>query len=131
MTGGEQRERGLDHIALEVTELHQRITQLEALGLSVGRIGRMSADPTRRIVMMHDELSGFKIELIEGSTDQLAHIAVRTADIDATLQAGLPGFDVARAPYRLEAARAESAMMNDDRGFTVQFVRYDPDSPDL
>ena len=119
----------LDHIALQVSDFDQRIALLQQLGMSVRRVGALSSDPTRRIAMLSDE-RGFKLELVEAGRDGLAHLAFEVDDVAAATTDAPPPLQVTRPPYRLDAAGADSAMLADDGGLTVQFVRYDADSPD-
>ncbi|MDY6996504.1 MAG: VOC family protein [Actinomycetota bacterium] len=119
----------LDHIALEVGDLDERIALLQRLGMTVRRMGTLNADPSRRIALLADA-RGFKLELIESSADGFAHIAFEVDDVDAQTAAAPAPLQVQRPPYRMAAAKADSAMLADDGGLTVQFVRYDPDSPD-
>ena len=119
----------LDHIALQVSDFDERVALLEHLGMSVRRIGALSSDPTRRIAMLADD-RGFKLELVEAGQDGLAHLAFEVDDVEAATADAPPRLQVTRPPYRLGAARADSAMLADDGGLTVQFVRYDADSPD-
>ena len=119
----------LDHIAVEVGDFDDRIAMLQRLGMVVRRVGSLSADPAPRIAMLSDE-RGFKLELIESGADGLAHLAFEVDDVDAAAAAPPPPLQVTRPPYRLGAAKADSAMLSDDGGLIVQFVRYDADSPD-
>ena len=120
----------VDHVALNVTNLDERVATFRELGLTVRREGTLTSDRTRRIVMLSDG-AGFKLELIESSADEFAHVAMAADDVDQTFgdfeRAGLVPV---RPPHRLEPARARSAMLSDEFGLTVQLVCYDDDSPD-
>ena len=129
MNTGERGSGRLDHIALHVGDFDDRLALLQQLGMAVLRVGALSADPSRRIAMLSDE-RGFKLEIVESHHDGLAHVAFEVADVDAATAAPPPQLHVQRPPYRLAAGKADSAMLADDAGLTVQFVRYDHDSPD-
>lgn len=120
----------VDHLALHVTDLDRRVALFEALGLTLRRMGALSSDPSRRIALLGDA-AGFKVELIESSGDAFAHLAMATEDLPAaTAAAPALGLQVDRAPYRLAAAKADSAMLSDAAGLVVQLIQYDEDSPD-
>ncbi|CAN5182035.1 hypothetical protein BH11ACT7_BH11ACT7_35950 [soil metagenome] len=117
----------LDHVALQVRDFDDRVAALQRLGMTVRRFGVLSSDPSRRIAMLADS-RGFKLELVESGDDGFAHLAFEVESVADAIDG--TGLTVDRPPYRLEAARADSAMLSDPGGLTVQLVRYDPDSPD-
>ena len=125
----------IDHVALEVDDIDERVRLLEAAGLRVLRHGTRYSTG-QRIVMMGDG-TGNKLELIEaepGTGDDgapvFAHLALRTDDADGAhqrLQAA--GYESRSEPHDLAAARARSALL-DIGGFRVQVISYADDSPD-
>jgi hypothetical protein len=124
----------VDHVAIEVGDFDERLRRLtEDLGMTLKRIGRYRADPTRRIAMVSDA-AGFKLELIEGTAPhgEFRHIAWRVGDVvkahDALVAAG---YESVRAPAPLPPAKGETAVVSDGSGLSLQLVRYDADSPDL
>lgn len=119
----------LDHVALQVRDFDHRVAVLTELGMTVRRIGALSSDPSRRIALLADQ-RGFKLELVESAEDGFAHVAFEVESVDGAVEDGVEGLHTQRPPYRLEAAKADSAMLVDAGGFTVQLVRYDADSPD-
>lgn len=128
----------IDHVALEVDDIDERVQRLEAAGLRVLRHGTRYSTG-QRIVMMGDG-TGNKLELIEAEPDPeggtreapaFAHLALRTDDADDAhrrLQAA--GFQSRSEPHDLAAARARSALLDSGGGFRVQVISYDDDSPD-
>ncbi len=124
----------IDHVALEVTNLDQRIRALGQAGLQVLRFGTRYSTG-QRIVMMGDG-TGTKLELIEISDKSLhgaefAHIALRTDDVDnafVTLKSA--GWKGTSEPHELAAARARSALLDSGDGLLVQLISYETDSPD-
>lgn len=128
----------IDHVALEVDDIDERVQRLEAAGLRVLRHGTRYSTG-QRIVIMGDG-TGSKLELIEAEPDPeggtreapaFAHLALRTDDADDAhrrLQAA--GFESRSEPHDLAAARARSALLDSGGGFRVQVISYDDDSPD-
>ena len=128
----------IDHVALEVDDIDERVLRLEAAGLRVLRHGTRYSTG-QRIVMMGDG-TGNKLELIEADpgnaggadgTPAFAHLALRTDDPDGAhrrLQA--TGWESKSEPHDLAAARARSALLDSGGGFRVQVVSYADDSPD-
>jgi hypothetical protein len=101
--------------------------------MTLKRMGRYRADPSRRIAMVSDA-SGFKIELIEGTDAQGAfrHIAWRVADVAHAHDALVAvGYESVRPPAPLPPAKGETAVVRDASGLSLQLVRYDDDSPDI
>lgn len=128
----------IDHVALEVDDLDERVRRLEAAGLRVLRHGTRYSTG-QRIVMMGDG-TGNKLELIESDPGDkedganrapvFAHLALGTDDADDAhrrLQAA--GYQSRSEPHDLAAARARSALL-DSGGFPVQVISYADDSPD-
>lgn len=123
-----------DHVAIEVGAFDEAVETLVASGtLRVIRIGTMRRTGTR-IAMLGDG-TGVKIELIENSeagTPRLAHIAIRSTDVARSLrhlEAG--GWQVLYGPYVLEAAHAESALLQNSHQLNLQVIRYEDTSPDI
>ena len=96
----------LDHVALGVADLDERL--------------RFLAD------------TSVKIELIESPDQQgFLHLAVHVDDVRAEFdRLTAAGLTAVRAPFRLDAAKADSALVQDPAGWMIQLVHYDPDSPD-
>ena len=128
----------IDHVALEVDDIDERVQRLEAAGLRVLRHGTRYSTG-QRIVMMGDG-TGNKLELIEaqpnpeGGTREapaFAHLALRTDDADdAHRRLQDAGFQSRSEPHNLSAARARSALLDSGGGFRVQVISYADDSPD-
>ena len=130
----------IDHVALEVDGIDERVRLLEAAGLKVLRHGTRYSTG-QRIVMMGDG-TGNKLELIEaepgagdgdGGTDApvFAHLALRTDDADsAHRRLRDAGYESRSEPHDLTAARARSALLDSGGGFRVQVISYADDSPD-
>lgn len=120
----------LDHVALEVVDFDARVATFERLGFTLRRVGSLTADPSRRIAMLRTE-GGAAVELIEADHDGFAHIAMRVGDVKSA-QSDLIGAGMSekRPVGRLEAARADSGMVTESGGLTIQLIRYDHDSPD-
>ena len=128
----------IDHVALEVDDIDERVRRLEAAGLRVLRHGTRYSTG-QRIVMMGDG-TGNKLELIEagrgtdGEADGgpvFAHLALRTDDTDGAHQRlKAAGYQSRSEPHDLDAARARSALLDDGDGFRVQVISYADDSPD-
>ena len=126
----------IDHVALEVDDIDERVRLLEAAGLRVLRHGTRYSTG-QRIVMMGDG-TGNKLELIEAepgdgddSAPVFAHLALRTDDADGAhrrLQAA--GYESRSEPHDLAAARARSALLDSGGGLRVQVISYADDSPD-
>lgn len=132
----------IDHVALEVADIDERVRRLEAAGLRVLRHGTRYSTG-QRIVMMGDG-TGNKLELIEAQPDDgdgdggdgdatpvFAHLALRTDDADgAHRRLRDAGYESRSEPHDLAAARARSALLDSGDGFRVQVISYDDDSPD-
>ena len=124
---------GLDHVALAVADLDERIAFFtQHMGMTLRRMGKEISTGSR-IAMLGDPASGFKLELIESADRSgLQHIARRVDDVPAAFAAMVDaGMKPLREPRRIEPAKADSALVEDPSGLMVQLVRYDPDSPDL
>ena len=66
-------------------------------------------------------------------SSHLAHRQTRPFELRAdaeTVSKFERSYKIERAPFRLEAARADSALLKDPAGWMIQIVHYDPDSPD-
>lgn len=123
-----------DHVAIEVAAIDATIDELVATGaMRVIRTGVL-ARTGQRIVMLGDG-TGVKIELIEAPEAQvprLAHIAFRCADAPAAKESlEDQGWRNLRGPHRLDAAMAETALLEDARGLRLQVISYDEASPDV
>lgn len=128
----------IDHVALEVDDIDERVQRLEAAGLRVLRHGTRYSTG-QRIVMMGDG-TGNKLELIEaepaedgraGPDPVFAHLALRTDDADgAHRRLVAAGYESRSEPHDLAAARARSALLDSGGGFRVQVISYADDSPD-
>jgi catechol 2,3-dioxygenase-like lactoylglutathione lyase family enzyme len=122
----------LDHVALGVADLDERLRFLaETLGFTLRRLGTNVRTGGRIAMLGHPDTS-VKIELIE-SPDQhgFLHLAVHVDDVPAEFERlTAAGLTPVRAPFRLEAAKADSALVRDPAGWMIQLVHYDPDSPD-
>ena len=130
----------IDHVALEVTGIDERVRLLKAAGLRVLRHGTRYSTG-QRIVMMGDG-TGNKLELIEAESEAgdgdggtgdpvFAHLALRTDDADgAHRRLRNAGYESRSEPHDLTAARARSALLDSGGGFRVQVISYADDSPD-
>lgn len=127
----------IDHVAVEVGDFDDRLRVLtDRLGFTLCRIGRLSADPDRRIAMVADP-RGVKLELVEGvagTSDRLAHLALDVEHpdrVDEFFGRMLAAGAVATTPpRRLEPAKSRTATARIGTGADLQFVAYDVDSPD-
>ena len=122
----------IDHVALEVGDLDEHIRQLvQNCGLSLLRRGARSSTG-QRIAMLGDG-TGTKLELIEAdvAAPAFAHLAFRVDDtaehVDRLNEAG---WSTKRPSHRLEAAKADTALLDAGHGLDVQVITYDDDSPD-
>jgi lactoylglutathione lyase len=126
--------RGMDHVALGVEDMDERIDYFtRVMGMQLRRTGTRHSTGSR-IVLLADPVSGFKIELIETSPDErgLLHVAFRVDDVSAAHAELLAqGFKSLRGPHALAAAKAETALLEDPATMQVQIIKYQPDSPDL
>ena len=122
----------LDHVALGVADLDERLRFLgETLGFTLRRLGT-NVRTGGRIAMLGHPDTAVKIELIESPEEQgFLHLAVHVDDVRAEFdRLTAAGLTPVRAPFRLEAAKADSAVIRDGAGWTIQLVHYDPDRPD-
>jgi catechol 2,3-dioxygenase-like lactoylglutathione lyase family enzyme len=126
--------RGIDHVALGVEDIDERIQYFTGLmGLQLKRIGTRHSTGSR-IALLADPVSGFKLELIETSPDErgLLHLAFRVDDLNTVYEHLLAqGFKSLRGPHALAAAKAETALLEDPTAMQVQLIKYQADSPDL
>lgn len=126
--------RGVDHIALGVRDIHERIALFTStLAMTVKRMGTHFATG-RPIAFLADATGTFKVELIEAYSDQpgLLHVAYRVDDVEAEHRNLLAkGFTSIRGPHALTAAKATAALLEDPTGLQIQLIQYAPDSPDL
>lgn len=125
---------GLDHFALGVEELDERIQLFtEVMGLKLMRRGtRVSTG--KGIAFLTDATTGFKVELIETEEAErgLVHLAFHVDDIDSAYDALVSrGLASLSGPHYISAAKADSALLEDETGLKIQLISYDPDSPDL
>ena len=133
-----------DHVAIEIREFDERIRSLtEHCGMRLLRRG-LRTSTGQRIAMVGDS-AGTKIEFIEAAQAEgdgddgthadhatFAHIAFRVDDAQSAVEeVDAAGWETKRPIHRLDAAKADTAMMADESGLTVQFISYDDDSPDM
>ena len=123
----------LDHVALGVRDLEERITFLTgSLGMTVKRRGTHFKSG-RPIALLADK-NGFKLELIEADVEEptFMHLACRVDDVageyDQLLKDGCEGI---RGPHELKASKSETAIVQDQSKLQVQIIKYEADSPDL
>jgi len=122
----------LDHVALGVADLDERLRFLaDTLGFTLRRLGT-NVRTGGRIAMLGHPDTPVKIELIESPDQQgFLHLAMHVDDVRAEFERlTAAGLTPVRAPFRLEAAKADSAVVQDPAGWMIQIVHYDPDSPD-
>jgi catechol 2,3-dioxygenase-like lactoylglutathione lyase family enzyme len=122
----------LDHIALGVADLDERLRFLaDTLGFTLRRVGTNVRTGGRIAMLGHPDTQA-KIELIESPEQQgFLHLAVHVDDVRAEFdRLTAAGLTPVRAPFRLDAAKADSALLQDPAGWMIQLVHYDPDSPD-
>jgi len=124
---------GLDHVALGVGDFDGELAILTGtLGMTLRRIGTHHGSGLR--IAMLDGGPGAKIELIEteGTSRSFVHLAFRVADVSAAhAELQEQGFRSIRPPHPLDAARAETALLEHPGGGLIQIIAYQPDSPDL
>jgi catechol 2,3-dioxygenase-like lactoylglutathione lyase family enzyme len=122
----------LDHVALGVPDLDERLRFLaDTLGFTLRRLGT-NVRTGGRIAMLGHPDTPVKIELIESADQQgFLHLAMHVDDVGAEFaRLTAAGLTPVRPPFRLEAAKADSAVLQDPAGWMIQLVHYDPDSPD-
>lgn len=122
-----------DHVALEVGDLDARIAQLvDHCGMRLLRMGTRHSTG-QRIAMLGDG-TGTKLELIESDdrhAPSFAHLAFRVEDTRRQLaDLETAGWPTKRDVHRLEAARADTALLDAGGGLHIQVISYDADSPD-
>lgn len=123
----------VDHVAFAVADLDERIGFLrDVLGFTLRRLGTQVSTGHRIAFMGHPD-SPVKVELIEDPERRgFLHLALRVDDVHAEFaRLTAAGLKPVRPPFRLGAAKADSALLEDPEGWTIQIIRYDPDSPDL
>jgi catechol 2,3-dioxygenase-like lactoylglutathione lyase family enzyme len=123
----------VDHIALGVQDLDERIAFFTTgLGMVVRRRGTQFSTGSRLAMLGYPGVS-FKLELIESTAERgLLHVAHRVDNLQEAYNRLLAtGLRSIRGPHRLEAAKAETALLDDPAGPQLQIIQYDPDSPDL
>jgi hypothetical protein len=123
-----------DHVAIEVGAFDETVATLVATGtLRLIRIGTMRRTG-RRIAMLGDG-TGVKIEIIENddaATPRLAHVAFRSTDVAGSLRhLETKGWQVLFGPHALEAAHAETALLQNGQQLNLQVIRYEDSSPDI
>ena len=123
----------IDHVAIEVPNIEDFIAPLvETGGLKLIRRGIATA--TGRPIAMLGDRVGVKIELIENPTCPAArflHVAFASHDVNAAVEAAQRnGWELARGPSEIPAAKAKSAFLSKD-SFEFQVLEYRQDSPDL
>src|SRR5947209_3353303 len=123
----------VDHVAIGVADFEERLETLSSVvGFEVRRRGTYFANG-KRLAMLGQAGGGFKIELCESPEQTgLLHLALRVEDVRAEFERLVAaGLKPIVEPRRIEPARADSAMVEDDGGWRIQLIHYDPDSPDL
>jgi hypothetical protein len=123
----------LDHVAIETTDIEADVAVLTAsVGLAEVRWG-IHVRTGQRIVMLADG-HGTKVELIETDVPDgtLAHLAFEVLDVQeparAAVDAGCVGeLDLLRIP----AAMASITQVRSAGGTALQFIAYEPGSPDI
>ena len=112
----------VDHVALEVGDLDEHIHQLvHNCGLRLLRTGTRHSTG-QRIAMLGDG-TGTKLELIEAdvTTPTFAHLAFRVDDIAKHIdRLNDAGWSTKRPSHRLEAAKADTALLDAGHGLDVQ-----------
>ena len=124
----------IDHVALGVADIEERIAFFTGqLGMTLGRRGEHRATGGK-IAFLWDAATGFKVELIETPDGRVGfqHLAYRVDDVPAAVGM-LEGVGLKRlsGPLRLDAAKAETALLRDDTGLHVQVIQYEEGSPDV
>lgn len=124
----------VDHFALGVDDFEERCRFFtETLGMEMKR--RSTRHSTgKQIAMLAFPDSEFKIELIETASDETGfiHLAYRVDDLDAAYEKlSAAGLATLSEPHDLSAAKARTALMQDQTGLQIQIIEYAPDSPDL
>jgi catechol 2,3-dioxygenase-like lactoylglutathione lyase family enzyme len=123
----------VDHVAFAVADLDERIRFLrEVFGFTLRRLGTQVSTGSRIAFLGHPD-SPLKVELVESAQQRgFLHLALRVDDVHAEFERlTRAGLKPIRPPIRLAAAKADSALLEDAEGWTIQIVRYDADSPDL
>ena len=125
----------IDHIALRTSDFESTIELLErTCGLRLLRMGSIEATG-KRVAMVGDG-TGMKLELIEASGEEqptFAHVALRVDDVDAAheVMSNDNSWRSEREPRELNAAKARTALINNDKGLKVQLISYEPSSADI
>jgi len=124
----------IDHVALGVQDLDERIAFMTGvLGMKLGRLGTHLGSGGR-IAFISDPKTGFKFELIETPDRKTGfmHVAYRAEDVPAEHDRLVAeGLQSLKAPFRLEPAKAVTALLKDQSGMELQVICYDADSPDI
>lgn len=122
-----------DHLAIGTDRFDEVLKLLvDDFGMTVSRIGTHFSTGGR--LMMLRGAHGGMIELVESAEPGagLMHIAYRVEDVglavDSLVESGLTSL---RPPHRLEAAKAETALLEHPSGLQVQVIKYSDDSPDV
>jgi predicted enzyme related to lactoylglutathione lyase len=124
----------MDPVAIEVADLDALIERLcRTGGMRLLRRG-LNKRTGERLAMVGDPV-GMKLELIENrdaAEPRFAHIAFRSADVDAALRSLVDqGWNHLRGPNDLAEAEARSVLLNDGAGLELQVLAYAPTSPDI
>lgn len=124
----------MDHVAIEVADLDTRIERLcRTGGMRLLRRGTNKRSGER--LAMVGDATGMKLKLIENKTvgqPRFLHVAFRSDDAEAaaaTLEE--QGWHTTRGPIELAEAQARSMLLEDDDGFELQVLAYQPTSPDI
>ena len=123
-----------DHVAIEVAAFEATVDELVATGSMRHIRSGVLARTGQRIALLGDG-TGVKIELIENkdaSAPRLAHLAFRCADVVNSKQSlEVQGWRGLFGPHTLDAAKADTALLEDAQHLRLQIIRYDDTSPDL
>ena len=126
----------IDHVAIEVVDLDYYVERLVGTG-GMRLLRRATAKRTGARMAMVGDPTGMKLELIEnrdavGTVPRFLHVAFRSGDVDATATSLVDkGWKWERGPIDLEAAQARSVLLSDARGFELQVLTYQANSPDV
>jgi catechol 2,3-dioxygenase-like lactoylglutathione lyase family enzyme len=113
---------GIDHIALTVPNLDERVDRL------AGRFGMVVEGRTEFFALIVDPTTGLKIEL--GRSDHSAvhfrHLGFRADDVDDTHHSLVDaGMASKQAPHRRDIARMYTSYLQQRGGLEIQLVKYD------
>ena len=124
----------MDHVALEVADLDERIERLcRTGGMRLLRRGTNKRSG-QRLAMVGDP-TGMKLELVENPEahePRFLHLAFRSGNVESALESLVgQGWKHLRGPNELTEAEAQSVLLNDGDGLELQVLAYAPTSPDI